>query len=73
MHRWVGQSRRATAHCATCGRSPLPGEVLHHFASGRVLCTLCVARLPDAEPRAIRVERIHVDEHRLDVAPRLAV
>src|SRR4051794_37883092 len=41
--------------CEGCQRRLLPGETLHVYESGRSLCTLCAAALPE-EP--LRRERI---------------
>jgi hypothetical protein len=55
--------------CSACTRRLLPGETLHVYDSGRSLCTLCAAVLPD-EP--LRRERIHATAVRLAVVPRAA-
>jgi hypothetical protein len=63
------QARTTAPGCAACQRRLLPGETLHVYESGRSLCTLCAAVLPD-EP--LRRERIHASEMRLAVVPRAA-
>jgi hypothetical protein len=55
--------------CSSCQRRLLPGETLHIYESGRSLCTLCAAALPE-EP--LRRERIHATTVRLAVVPRAA-
>jgi hypothetical protein len=55
--------------CSTCTRRLLPGETLHVYESGRSLCTLCAAVLPD-EP--LRRERIRATAMPLAVVPRAA-
>lgn len=55
--------------CSACQRRLLPGETLHVYASGRSLCTLCAAVLPE-EP--LRRERVHATPTRLAVVPRAA-
>jgi hypothetical protein len=65
----LGQS---AACCSACERRLLPGEMLHVYDSGRKLCTLCRALLPEDERVPIRSERIHATAVRLAVAPRAA-
>ena len=63
------QAQRTEPCCSACERRLLPGEMLHVYGSGRSLCTLCAAVLPD-EP--VRRERIHAATFRLAVVPRAA-
>jgi hypothetical protein len=63
------QAPTAASRCSGCERRLLPGETLHVYESGRSLCTLCAAVLPD-EP--LRRERIHATTMRLAVVPRAA-
>jgi len=58
--------------CTKCRRTPLAGELLHVFESGRKLCSLCLAELPEAEHSPLRSERVHVADKRLSVIPRAA-
>jgi hypothetical protein len=58
--------------CGGCRRTPLVGERLHELDSGRLLCDLCFAALPDERRLAVRSERVHVSERRLAVVPRAA-
>jgi hypothetical protein len=58
--------------CSHCRRSPLPGELMHVFERGRMLCTLCVAKLPDDKREPLRSERVHAAERKLAVMPRAA-
>ena len=37
----VGALVAGRATCRDCGRTPLVGELIHHYASGRMLCELC--------------------------------
>jgi len=55
--------------CSACERRLLPGETLHVYDSGRSLCTLCAAVLPEKPQRR---ERIHAAAVRLAVVPRAA-
>ena len=55
-----------------CERTPLAGERLHEMDTGRVLCDLCLAALPEDDRRAVRSERVHASEQRLAVVPRAA-
>jgi ferredoxin len=58
--------------CSSCRRTPVAGELMHVFESGKSLCTLCVGRLPEGERAPLRSERIHAAERPLDVVPRAA-
>jgi hypothetical protein len=58
--------------CAGCRRTPLPGERLHELASGRLLCDLCLAELPEDKRGAVRSERVSASERRLAVVPKAA-
>jgi hypothetical protein len=62
----------AAACCSACERHLLPGELLHVYDSGRTLCTLCRARLPEDKRSPVRSERIHAAAARLAVVPRAA-
>ena len=62
-------ARHTAACCSGCERRLLPGETLHVYASGRSLCTLCAALLPE-EPT--RRERIRATALGLAVVPRAA-
>jgi hypothetical protein len=58
--------------CHDCRRTPLAGERLHELGSGRQLCELCFAALPDESRQAVRSSRVHASERRLPVAPKAA-
>jgi hypothetical protein len=72
----VRRSVRAAAtsrdSCSHCRRTPLVGERLHEMDGGRILCDLCLARLPEEDRRAVRSERIRAMERQLPVVPKAA-
>jgi hypothetical protein len=72
MHRSIGSLRPSRDTCGKCRRTPLAGELLHELESGRLLCDLCFAALPEGRRRAVRSERVHVGERKLAVVPRAA-
>ena len=72
LRRSIGSLSGAGESCGKCRRTPLAGECLHELDSGRLLCDLCFAALPEGRRRAVRSERVHVGERRLSVAPRAA-
>ena len=41
LRKGVGELQHARDTCADCGRTPLTGERLHHYATGAVVCELC--------------------------------
>jgi hypothetical protein len=60
------------ATCSECERTPLPGEGMHEMDTGRILCDLCLARIPEDDRRAVRSERVHASERHLAVVRRAA-
>ena len=68
----IGTLAQADASCADCRRTPLAGERMHELDSGRMLCELCFASLPEERRQAVRSERVHASERRLAVVPRAA-
>ena len=64
--------RRQAAHCGACRRTPVPGEFVHRLADQRVVCSLCLAKVPSAERDGAHAERVHVSERHLAVARRAA-
>ena len=58
--------------CSCCRRTPLTGERVHLFESGRRLCELCLAGLPEERRRPLRSELVHASERHVAVLPRAA-
>lgn len=65
----VGHNRDS---CSRCHRTPVAGELMHTFETGRILCSLCLASLPEAERSPLRSDRVHVADLRLAVVPKAA-
>ena len=72
LRKSVGSLDSNRTTCSTCRRTPLVGERLHEMESGRMLCELCVAALPEKSRKSVRSERVHAGERQLAVAPRAA-
>ena len=72
LHSSLGRLGPAGDRCADCRRMPLAGERMHELDSGRTLCDLCFAALPDGLRQAVRSQRVHTSERRLAVARRPA-
>ncbi len=68
----IGTLAPADASCGGCHRTPLAGERVHELESGRTLCDLCFAKLPEDRRLAVRTERVHTSARRLSVVPRAA-
>ena len=68
----VRSMERNGESCSRCDRVPLVGERLHEMDTGRVLCDLCLARLPEEDRIAVRSERVRASERQLAVVPRAA-
>jgi hypothetical protein len=72
LRKSIGSMRRECAHCSSCGRTPVPGEFVHRLGSDRVVCSLCLARVPAEQRDGAIAERVHASERHLSVAPRAA-
>lgn len=59
-------------HCSSCRRTPVPGEFVHRIASERVVCSLCLAKVPASKRETAVAERVHAGERHISVAPRAA-
>jgi len=68
----VRSVKRSAASCGGCRRTPLAGERVHELESGRVLCELCFAALPEEGRTAVRSERIGASDRRLAVVTKAA-
>ncbi|GAC1317452.1 MAG: hypothetical protein NVSMB25_05150 [Thermoleophilaceae bacterium] len=58
--------------CSSCRRVPLAGELLHELESHRVVCQLCLGRLPESKRETVATQRVHVCDRPLSVVPRAA-
>ena len=58
--------------CSDCHRHPLAGELLHELESHRVVCQLCLVKLPEAKRSTVASARVHAAEKPLAVVPRAA-
>jgi hypothetical protein len=58
--------------CSHCERSPLVGERIHELGSGRLVCSLCVARVSAREGEPVGSELVRSGERRLAVVQRRA-
>jgi hypothetical protein len=70
LRKGVGRLEARRARCTDCGRTPLVGELVHHFAAGAVVCDLCRSGRRD-EPQ--RSERVHHSERGNTVRLRVRV
>lgn len=57
------------SRCSGCNRTPLLGEYLHRLEADRLLCGLCLGRLPDAERDALRSERVRAPDRTVACTP----
>jgi hypothetical protein len=72
LRRSLGTLPPGAPSCAGCRRIPLAGEWVHELDSGRMVCDLCLAALPEERRLTVRTERVHASERRLEVAPKAA-
>lgn len=54
----VGGFRSEEPYCSRCKRMPLVGELLYELASGRHVCSLCVANAAASDGEPVGSERI---------------
>ena len=53
--------------CSSCHRVPLAGELLHELESHRMVCQLCLVRLPAKKRATVGSARVHVSERPLAI------
>ena len=56
-----------SSSCSSCNRVPLAGELVHELESHRLVCQLCLTRLPERKRSTIGSARVHVSERPLAV------
>ena len=64
--------RDECVRCGSCHRTPVPGEFVHRLAAERVVCSLCLAKLPASRRDDAVPERVHAGERHISVLPRAA-
>ncbi len=72
LRKSIGSLTSAGAPCAGCRRTPLTGERLHELDTGRMLCDLCLAAVPEDDRRTVRSQRVRASERQLPIAPKAA-
>ncbi len=68
LRRSVGALTAGRDGCPGCGRTPLVGERVHHYADGRTLCELCRGHVREA-PVASEVIRSSEHGHAVRARP----
>jgi hypothetical protein len=73
LRKSVGTLAGGRDRCADCGRTPLIGETVHHYAPDVTVCELCRSLRRGAPERSERVRHGEhgqtVRIHRLDATP----
>jgi hypothetical protein len=72
LRKSINSMREQSVECSKCHRTPVPGEFVHRVSRERVVCSLCLAKLPEAKRESAEVERVHASERRVSVLPRAA-
>jgi hypothetical protein len=67
IRKGIGQLSAARISCSSCNRTPLPGEKLHRFETGRTLCDLCLPQRPAHKPGPISSEQVLVTERSIRI------
>ncbi len=59
LRKGVGELATHRDRCADCGRTPLTGELVHHYGTGAIVCELCRPlrrREPDRTAKVLHSE-----------------
>ena len=72
LRKGIGSVRDQWLECSKCHRTPVPGEFVHRVGAERVVCSLCLAKLPESKREHAAVERVHATERHVAVLPRAA-
>jgi hypothetical protein len=72
LRKSIGSMREQCLQCSSCHRTPVPGEFVHRVASERVVCSLCLAKVPASQRENAAAERVHAGERQIAVVPRAA-
>ena len=72
LRKGLGSVRQDCVCCSSCHRTPVPGEFVHRLPRERVVCSLCVAKLPESKRETAAIERVHASERHVSVLPRAA-
>jgi hypothetical protein len=67
LRKGVRRSQDGLVRCHDCRRTPLTGELLHALHDDRVLCSLCLARVPQDQRVALATRRVRASERPLTV------
>ena len=62
LRKSVGSLGAERDRCADCGRTPLTGELIHHYGTATVVCELCRPlrrRHPDRTAKVLHCEHGH--------------
>jgi hypothetical protein len=72
LRKSIGSMRQQCPECSKCRRTPVPGEFVHRLGPERVVCSLCLVRLPASKRDRAVVERVHASERHVSVVRRAA-
>jgi hypothetical protein len=72
LRRSVRRTQDDLVRCHDCRRTPLTGELLHVIHDDRILCSLCLARVPEHERAELATHRVHASERPLAVVRQAA-
>jgi hypothetical protein len=71
LRRSVRRVRDDQPRCHDCRRAPLTGELMH-VSDDRVLCSLCLVRVPEEKRDGLESRRVHASQRPLAVVRRAA-
>jgi len=72
LRKSIDSMRDQCTECSKCHRTPVPGEFVHRLGPERVVCSLCLAKLPASKRESAVVERVHASERHVSVVRRAA-
>jgi hypothetical protein len=55
LRKGLGVLTRDRHQCSDCGRTPLAGERIHHYAHGELVCALCRSHHRDEPAETVTV------------------
>jgi hypothetical protein len=72
LRKSVRSTQDGLVRCHDCRRTPLTGELLHGIQEDRIVCSLCLARVPEHERAELSTRRVHASERPLAVVRQAA-
>ena len=72
LRKSLKRKRDDEPRCSDCLRTPLTGELMHVVEDDRVICSLCLANVPEERRGAVESRRVRATERPLAVVRQAA-